>query len=181
MPFRSKAWFGAAILLSLGLGAAATTSYVIPGFPMSFQSQSFWCWAAADNMVLTRFNITHRQCNSADNAASQPTCGIPGGCCDNSPACNLGCMPRFRSLGLNADQAGSISSADYKGEINRNQPIVFVWNWATGGSHVMVGKGYFRYGGYDWVLANDPLRGEVSYPFYEFTDRVNPLWHNLRR
>jgi len=180
MPLSSR--FPLFSLLTIALAAGSAVAGDLLNFPMSYQEQDNWCWAAADKMVrdfLSPNSPSVRQCSDASVANQNNVCGVPAACCDaNYYACNLGCTSQIRNAYSATVVSQTLNWPDVTAEIDHGRPFIFLWNWDTGGSHIMVGKGY-AYSTKAWVTANDPMRGAVAYPHSQFLTHTGIVWSNI--
>jgi hypothetical protein len=149
--------------------------------PHYYQEQGYWCWAAVDQMVRTYYGTPVSQCGDAQLAADHGKCALDGSnCCANPASCNSGCTSQLQYSPLSyVYSLGAMSWATITSEINHGWPFIIVWDWDTGGTHMMVAKGYLSGGGINWIQTNDPIYGETFFSNGNYKAHVNSSWHAI--
>lgn len=134
-------------------GDALLTVSLIP------QQQSNWCWAASSEMVMAYMGDDVAQCEQANQELGRSDC------CSNPGPCNVTGTPTLNfngftwannAVGIWLGTEGPLSFDTLVSEIQNARPVIFAWNWAGGGGHVMVVIGATVREGVQWVTINDP-------------------------
>jgi hypothetical protein len=154
--------------------------------PLLSQEQTYWCWAAADQMIRRFKGVSgFNQCDDANSVPASFGCGIPGSCCPSNPACNRTCYPHPETYYTVSIRYGYLSWTETKAALKTGacSPFIFAYTFSSGGTHFRVARGYFSSpmaGNY--ILINDPnpLYGGPTYIFYDdYRTHSNTAWHNI--
>jgi hypothetical protein len=131
--------------------------------PKKLQEASYWCWAAAAEMVLAHFSVAAPQCEQANKRFGLTQCCDAAGRKAASPLdakCDNGGWPQFENYGYTAQQITDKKALTWEQigqQIScRNQPFAFSWEERGGGGHMMVAVEYQTVGTSRLVCRHNP-------------------------
>lgn len=150
--------------------------------PLKVQEHSQWCWAGASQMVNALFGKTYSQCAIANYAL-----GINYACGNstfdwqsqaNQPQATSVIASILNASGVSSSVVGRLSQTNSTTRINASRPYVILWQWASGGGHFVVVKGYANNGATLYI--NDPWPGNGAYTrtFAATTSSSDRSWYD---
>ena len=113
-----------------------------------------WCWAATCNSVIEYYGTDVDLCEVVEYARSQnpgrfgtqnccntPT---PSSCISTNPNTGTGSQSDILNhWGIsNSFFTNSLSFSTVQTEIDAGRPVIFQWNWSSGGGHLLTCRGY---------------------------------------
>jgi hypothetical protein len=140
-----------AFFLVLAVFSVSHADYVISNVPEIFQEHRNWSWAASSRSILNYYDRDATQCAIANYSFSRSDC------CGNSTfywshSCNSDnylCADRGMDEVLinfgpvnSSCRAYPMSEWTVQFDTDAHRPFVMKWDWAGGGSHTLVGRGY---------------------------------------
>jgi len=166
-------------------GAQPDTRTLLPVPYVEQPEDSFWCWAASAEMVMTFYRKPTPQCKLATNYYFIHSCSTTPvvNCCGNNPSlgcfCNGGWPDKaLRDNGFTFSVGKKNQCLGWQSltsEIEAGRPIISSWHYKGEGGHVFVVTGYCIQAGRQMVIINDPIpKGLIGFgqsatiPFSEF-------------
>jgi hypothetical protein len=157
--------------------------------PLISQSQSYWCWAASDQMVRQYWNPAGSagQCDDANYAGSVGACRIPGGnvCCGSPSSCNQTCTPQIQhDFPSTLVRYGRLSPNEVNVQMGSPcSPFIFLYLLPGGVPHWRVARGYLNTLWGDFIHVNDPnpLLQDQTYILYnDYAANSTQSWYRIR-
>jgi len=130
--------------------------YKILEVPLFAQETRMWCWAASGEMIMHYYGVEVPQSIQANRRFERSDCGTQ----TRSRDCIKGGWPQFTSYGFNCaltKYRKLLSWQELQRQIQANQPVGFIWERKSYGSHYMVARGYIILNDTRLVVVNDPL------------------------
>lgn len=161
-----KIVLGAGLLLVI---PGAMAQYKVLSVPLVTQEHSQWCWSASSKAVLNFYGKNPSQCQIANWAwGINYACGnttFDWNSYANQPNSMYGTNGSVQNIlaawGVpNGAYSVASSWSTVVADINANRPFVMRYGWTSGGGHIMVGRGYEVYGGYNYIYIMNPWPGE---------------------